>query len=51
MLAIAGAIQGTSRQKIYDEFDLHTLIERRWRTKLTFFYKTVHGLLPEYLYL
>ena len=50
-LAITGAIQGTSRQKIYDKLGLHTLIERRWRTKLTFFYKTVNGLLPEYLYL
>ena len=49
-LAITGAIQGTSRQKIYDELGLHTLIERRWRSKLTFFYKIVNGLLPEYLY-
>ena len=40
----------TSRQKIYDELDLHTLIERRWRSKLTFFDKIVNGLLPEYLY-
>ena len=28
---------------------LHTLIERRWRSKLTFFYKIVNGYL--YLYL
>ena len=49
-LAITGAIQGTSRQKIYDELGLHTLIERRWRSKLTFFYKIVNGLLPKYLY-
>ena len=49
-LAITGAIQGTLRQKIYDELGLHTLIERRWRLKLTFFYKIVNGLLPEYLY-
>ena len=27
-LAITGAIQGTSRQKIYDELGLHTLIKR-----------------------
>ena len=40
-LAITGAIQGTSRQKIYDELGLHTLIKRRWRSKLTFFYKIV----------
>ena len=49
-LAITGAIQGTSRQKMYNELGLHTLIERRWHTKLTFFYKIVNGLLPEYLY-
>ena len=36
-LAITGAIQGTSRQKIYDELGLHTLIKRRWRSKVTFF--------------
>ena len=50
-LAITGAIQGTSRQKMYDELGLHTLIERRWRGKLTYFYKIVNGLLSEYLYL
>ena len=49
-LAITGAIQGTSRQKNYDELGLHTLIERRWRIKLTFFYKIVSGLLPEHFY-
>ena len=49
-LAITGAIQGTSRQKIFDELGLDTLIERRWRSKLTFLYKIVSGLLPEYLY-
>ena len=31
-LAITGAIQGTSRQKIYDDLSLHTLIERSWRS-------------------
>ena len=49
-LAITGAIQGTSRQTIYDELGLNTLIERGWCGKLTFFYKIVNGLLPEYLY-
>ena len=49
-LAKTGAIQGTPRQKIYDELGLHTLIERRWRGKLTFFYKIVKGLLPKYLH-
>ena len=48
-LAITGAIQETSRQKNYDESSLHTLIKRPWRSKLTFLYKIVNGLLPEYL--
>ena len=49
-LAITGAIQGTSRQKIYDELGFHTLTDRRWCSKLTFCYKIVNGLLTEYLY-
>ena len=49
-LAITGAIQETSRQKIYDELGLDTSIERRWRSKLTFFYSIVNGLLPKYIY-
>ena len=36
-LAITGAIQGTSRQKLYDELGLHSLSKRRWRNKLIFF--------------
>ena len=49
-LVIPGTIQGTSRQNTYGESGLHTLIERRWCSKLTLFYKIVNGLLPEYLY-
>ena len=49
-LAITGAIQGNSGQKIYDDLGLHTLIERRWRGKITFFNKIVNGLFPKYLY-
>ena len=48
--AITGAIQGTSRTKLYDELGLHSLIKRRWCNKLIFFYKIVNGLLPGYLY-
>ena len=47
-LAITGAIQGTSREKIYDELGLHSLAKRRWRSKLIFFYKIVNHLLPDY---
>ena len=49
-LGITGAIQGTSRTKLYDELGLHSLIKRRWYNKLIFFYKIVNGLLPEDLY-
>ena len=44
-LAITGAIQGTSRIKLYDELGLHSLIKRRWCNKLIFFYKIVNGLI------
>ena len=49
-LAITGTVRGTSGKQIYDELGLHTLIKRRWRNKLTFFYKIINDLLPEYLY-
>ena len=49
-LTITGAIQGTSREKIYDELGLHSLAKRRWRSKLIFFYKILNHLLPDYLY-
>ena len=49
-LAITGAIKGISREKRYEALGLHSLVERRRRNKLIFFYKTVNGLLPDYLY-
>ena len=39
MACLTGAIQGTSRQKIYDKLGLHSLSKRRWRNKLIFFIK------------
>ena len=45
--AITGAIQGTSRTKLYDELGLHSLIKRRWCNKIIFFKKIVNGLLPD----
>ena len=30
---------GTSRERLYDELGLHSLIERRWRNKLFYFIK------------
>ena len=49
-LAIPGGIQGTSRERLYDELALHSLVKRRWRNKLVFFYKIVNRLQPDYLY-
>ena len=46
---ITGGIQGTSRERLYDELGLHSLLKRRWRNKLVFFYKTVNRLLPDHL--
>ena len=48
-IAITGAIQGTSRQKLYEELGLHALSKRRWRNKL-FFYKILNRFLPKYFY-
>ena len=49
-LAITGGIQGTSRERLYDELGLHSLVIRRRHNKLVFFYKIVNRLLPECLY-
>ena len=49
-LAITNAIQGTSKDRLYDELDLYSLTNRRWKSKLIFFYKIVNGMLPNYLY-
>ena len=45
-IVINGAIQGTSRTKLYDELGLRSLIKRRWCNKLIFFHKIANGLLP-----
>ena len=49
-LAITGGIEGTSREKIYDELGLQSLAIKRWRSKLIFFHKIVKHLLPDYVY-
>ena len=38
-LAITGGIQGTSRERLYDELGLNSLVKRRWCNKLVFFIK------------
>ena len=49
-IAITGAIQGTSRERLYDELGFMSLSKRRWYNKLIFFYKIVNGILPDYLH-
>ena len=49
-LAITGGIKGASRERLYDELSLYSLVKRRWRIKLVCFYQIVNRLLPDYLY-
>ena len=42
--AITGAIQGTSREKIYQELGLESLRARRWYKRLSFMFKIVKEL-------
>ena len=48
-LAITGAIQVTSREKLYKELDLETLKSRRLLKKLHCFYKIKNNGIPSYL--
>ena len=47
-IAITGAIQATSRKLLYDDLGLISLKERRWYSKLTFFYEIVNWRPPDY---
>ena len=49
-IAITGAIQGTSRERLYDELGLVSLSKRLWYNKLIFFYKWNTTRLPSFLY-
>ena len=40
-LAITSAIQGTSRDKVYQELGLQSLKSRRWYKRLTCMFKTM----------
>ena len=48
-LAIAGAIRGTSIEKIYREIGLESFKSRRWLRKLCHFYKIFNEKFPSYL--
>ena len=49
VLAITGAIQGTSREKIYQELGLEPLKSRRWCKRLCCMYKIMTEKAPNYL--
>ena len=48
-LAITGAIQGTSREKIYQELGLESLKNRRWYKRLCCMFKIINEEAPNYL--
>ena len=48
-LAITGAIQGTSHEKIYQELGLESLRARRWYKRLICMFKIVKEEAPNYL--
>ena len=47
-LAVTGTWRGTSREKLYTDLGLESLSSRRWSRCLTFFYKFVNNLSPDY---
>ena len=49
-LAIAGAIRGNSREKLYQELGFESLHQRRWYRKFCLFYKIVKNQFPKYLF-
>ena len=49
-LAITGGIKGTSREKLYQEFGLEYLQQRREMRRLSIFYKVLWTKLPAYIY-
>ena len=48
-LAITGAIQGSSREKIYQELGLESLKNRRWYKRLCCMFKIMNEEAPKYL--
>ena len=48
--AIAGAIRGTSKEKLYQELGFESLQSRKWFRKLSLFYKILKYESPPYLY-
>ena len=48
-LAITGTIQRTSRERIYKEYGLESISDKRWVRKLKLFYKIMRRNSPQYL--
>ena len=48
-LAITGAIQGTSHDKLYQELGLESLKSRRWYKRLSCMFKIMKKEAPNYL--
>ena len=48
-LAITGCVRGTNRERLYSELGLMSLYDRRRFHRLSFFYKILNQLTPEYL--
>ena len=49
-LTITGAIQGSSRKKLYQELGLEHLHQRWWMRWLCLFYKVFHSKVPKYIH-
>ena len=49
-LAITGAIRGTSKEKLYQEFGFESLKDRKWLRRLCYLYKIANTKQPAYLY-
>ena len=49
-VAIAGAIRGTSKEKLFEELGLESLQHRWWHRKLCYFYKILKDQSPKYVF-
>ena len=50
VLAITGAVRGSSREKVDQELGLQSLKQERWFRKLCYFFKITENQSPKYLF-
>ena len=50
VLAITGAIRGTSKERLYQQLGLESLSNRRWLRRMSYLYKIISTKSPPYLY-